>query len=245
MFGTYINRGQLLLFPFFAYSIDNNREYQPAQLGFGLNEDFRGKFHSSESQLFIAYGVTDRLALEFEAAYITATLEKSPSDPSATPAKTRQSGLADFEGQIRFLLTTEGRGRPEIFSFLEMTPRSQRHKALIGEPYWDLKPGVGVVRGFSFGTLTLRLTGEWNHEAKNLDLGEVAVEYLKRLSPSLRLNLAVEGGEGGAPDEFVLISGVRWRISDRLALKLDNSLGISSKATDWAPQIGLMISSPK
>jgi len=27
MIGTYVSRGQLLIFPFFEYSLDNNREY--------------------------------------------------------------------------------------------------------------------------------------------------------------------------------------------------------------------------
>lgn len=36
MFGTYVERGQLLLFPFAAYSRDHDREYNLAKLGFGL-----------------------------------------------------------------------------------------------------------------------------------------------------------------------------------------------------------------
>jgi hypothetical protein len=56
IFGTFIRRGELLVYPFYAYSRDNNREYQPAKLGFGLNEDFRGRFRSSESLIFVGYG---------------------------------------------------------------------------------------------------------------------------------------------------------------------------------------------
>ena len=67
MFGTYIERGQLLLFPFVAYSRDHDREYNPSRLGFGLDQDFRGQFRSTEAQIFAAYGVTDWLALELEA----------------------------------------------------------------------------------------------------------------------------------------------------------------------------------
>ncbi len=245
LFGTYIGRGQLLLYPFLAYSLDRNREYQPVKLGFGpLGQDFRGKFRSSEGQLFIAYGVTDWFALEFEAGFISATLEKAPSDPSATPAKIRESGFGDVEGQLRFRLMSETYHRPEVFGFLEMTPASQTQKVLINEPNWDLKPGLGLVRGFSWGTVLLRITGEYNREGRNPDLGEVAIEYLKRLSPSVRLNLGIEGGEGGAPDEFDLVSGVHWRLTDVLFLKFDNALGLSSKATDWAPQIGMMFSFP-
>jgi hypothetical protein len=243
-FGTYISRGEFLIYPFFAYSLDNNREYQPSALGFGLNQDFRGKFKSYEGQIFLAYGVNDWLALEFSASYISATLDKSPSDPSATPAQIKESGVADLEGQLRFRLMHEGNRRPELFGFLEMTPATQTDKVLISEPDWDLKPGVGVVRGFSWGTMQVKIAAEWNREASSPDLGEVTIEYLKRLSPTFRLNVAVEGGEGGAPDEFELITGLRCRIANGVYIKFDNSVGISSKATDWAPEIGLMFSFP-
>jgi hypothetical protein len=242
LFSTFIRRGELLVFPFFAYSLDNNREYQPIHLGFGLSQDFRGRFRSSEELIFIGYGVTDWLALEFEAAHISASLTKSPSDPSAMPAKIKESGVGDIEGQLRMRILSESEHRPEFFGFLEMTPASQRHKVLIAEPNWDLKPGVGVIRGFSWGTVVLKIAAEYNREAKSPDLGEVSIEYHKRLSSSWHLNAGIEGGEGGAPDEFDLVTGIRWRVSDLLSLKVDNALGISSKATDWAPQIGLMFS---
>jgi hypothetical protein len=244
LFGVYIKRGELLIFPFFAYSLDNNREYQPRKLGFGLNQDFNGKFRSSEGQLFIGYGLTDWLVLEVEAAFSRATLEKSPSDPTAMPAKITESGFGDIEGQLRVRLLREHAHRPEIFGFLEMTPSTQTGNVLIKQE-WDLKPGLGLVRGFSWGTLQLKLTGEYNREGKNPDLGEVSVEYLKRLRPSLLVNLGLEGGEGGAPDEFELITGVRWRLTESLSCKLDNSIGLSPKATDWAPQLGIMLSLPR
>jgi hypothetical protein len=66
----------------------------------------------------------------------------------------------------------------------------------------------------------------------------------RRLSRSARLFLAIEGGEGGAPDEFDLVSGLQVRIADRVFLKFDNQLGIMSKSTDWAPQLGVMFSFP-
>jgi hypothetical protein len=88
--------------------------------------------------------------------------------------------------------------------------------------------------------MTVRTDLEYNRESSSIDVGETALEYLKRLSPSWRLDAAVEGGEGGAPDEWSLITGVQWRISDFITFKFDNSIGITSKATDWAPQVGLL-----
>lgn len=242
MFGTYIQKGELLVYPFFEHSLDNNREYQPAKLGFGLAEDFRGRYRDSREQLFLAYGLTDRLALEFEAAAIKAALEKSPSDASAMPAKISESGLGDFEGQLRARLMRESDHRPELFGFLEVTAPLQKNKVLIGDRIWDFRPGIGLVRGFSWGTLTTRVTVEYNHDDTHWDLGEFSIEYLKRLSSSWRVYFGIEGGETGAPDEWDLRTGASWRIADFAFLKLDNTIGISSKATDWAPHVGLLFS---
>lgn len=251
MFGTFVNRHQLLIFPFYEHVSDRNREYNPAILGFGLNQDFRGKYRSSSEAIFITYGVNDRLAVEFEMNHLRARLDKSAGDPSATPARIEESGLGDVGGQVRMRLTQESRGRPEVFGFVEITAPSQRKKLLIGSPDWDLRPGLGVIRGFGWGTMTFRTTLEYNREisaiqqAAHLDLGETSIEYLRRLSPAWRLNLGIEGGEGGAPDEWELRSGLYWRITDAALLRLDNSVGLSSKAPDWTPQIGLMFSLPR
>ncbi|HYQ96301.1 MAG TPA: hypothetical protein VER38_04770 [Candidatus Eisenbacteria bacterium] len=251
IFGTYIHRGEFLLYPFYEYVSDHNKEYNPALFGFGPNEDFRGRYRSSSAQVFVGYGVTDGLAVEMEASYARATLEKSSADTTPTPARIEESGLADLEGQIRMRLTQESGRRPEIFGFLEITAPSQRSKLLIGNSDWDFKPGIGVVRGFSWGTMTVRTAFEYNREQSalkepaHLDIGETSVEYLRRLSPSWRLNLGFEGGEGGAPDEWELRSGLQWRMTGALLLKLENSVGVSSKAPDWTPHVGLMFSLPR
>lgn len=244
MFGTYIESGQLLLFPFVAYSRDHDREYNPARLGFGLDQDFRGRFQSTEVLLFAAYGVTDWLALELEASHIRATLDKAPNDASSMPARTVESGVADFEGELRLRVARETDRRPEVFGFVEVTAPSHKHDVLIGDKDWDVRPGLGVVRGFSWGTMTFRTDVEYNRDDRHVDLGETSLEYLRRLSPSWRLNLAIEGGETGAPDEWELVSGVQWRLNDVLLVKADNVVGLFSKATDWSPQIGVMLALP-
>jgi hypothetical protein len=240
LFGTYLRSGELVVYPFFESTLDNDREYQPEEFGLGPDVDFRGRFRGTSNQLFVGYGVSDRIAVELEAAYVTARLEKSPADSFATPAVTRQSGVADLEAQVRARLLRETSGRPELFGFVELAARSQRSRVLIGELDWDAKPGIGLVRGFGFGTVTVRIAAEWNHVEHKPDLGEFALEYLKRVGTAAHLYLAVEGGEGGALDEWDFITGVRWRIAPSVDLKLDDALGISSKATDWAPQAGVM-----
>jgi len=239
-FGMYVGRGELLVNPFFAYATDHNREYQPLNLGYGLLQDYRGRFRSTEALLFVAYGLTDWLVLELEASRISARLDKAPDDTSAMPSRIEESGLGDVEGQVRMRLMRERHGRPELFGFLEVTIPSQTRKVLIGNPDWDVRPGFGVVRAFPWGTMTTRITVEYNHDDRLWDLGEFSIEYLKSLTPALRLNLAFEGGETGAMDEWDLVAGVRYRIRDRLFLKLDNAVGLMPKSTDWAPEVGVV-----
>jgi hypothetical protein len=242
LFGTYIQKGELLLYPYFEYSMDHNREYQPSQYGFGPEQDFLAKYKSREGGLFFGYGVTDKLAIEFEASYMKATFEKDPRDLFATPNRIIEKGLGDIESQIRWLWMRPHGGWPEIQGFLEITIPSQKHKLFIGDKDWDFRPGVVLSKNYTWGKMSFRTDLEYNRESSGIDIGETAIEYLKRLSSPLRLVLAIEGGEGGAPDEWSFISGIRWQISNSVSLKFDNSLGITSKASDWAPQVGLVFS---
>ena len=75
-------------------------EYKPSDLGYGnnLDQDFRGQYWSTQAQFFLAYGLTDCLALQVETSHIRARLDKSPSDTSAVPARIDETGLADLRG---------------------------------------------------------------------------------------------------------------------------------------------------
>ena len=77
MFGTYVEKGELLIYPFFEYTYDHDREYQPEQLGFKSGKDFTARYKSTQVQLFLAYGISEWLALELEAAYLNAVFDKS------------------------------------------------------------------------------------------------------------------------------------------------------------------------
>lgn len=240
MFGTYIREGELLVYPFFEYYHDKDMEYSPAELGFGLDQDFRGKYRAAEGLIFFGYGIADWLAVEFEAAVISATLEKSPDDNSAMPDKLKESGLGDVEGQIRSRWLRENESRPEVFSYFEIVAPLQKDKVLIGTQDWEYKLGIGAVKGFSWGTMTVRVAGEYDRSESKTELGEYALEYLKRLSPAWRVYLGVEG----AQDEVELIPEVQWHFTDSIFLKLNSAVGITAKATDWAPEIGIMFSFP-
>lgn len=239
MFGTYIRKRELLVYPFFEYYRNHDEEYEPADFGYGVAEEFRGRSRASEGLLFIAYGLTDWLAVEVEAAVSTAEFDKSPNDSSPMPARIEESGLGDVEGQLRARLLQEDDGRPEVFSYFEIvTPN--RDKVLIGTPGWEYKFGGGVIKGSRIGTFTVRMAAEYSEAESVVEPGEYAVEYLKRLSPRWRLYLGVEGTQ----DEVEFISEAQWHLSDRIFLKFNNAVGLTSKAADWAPEVGVMFSFP-
>lgn len=239
MFGTYVRRGELLVYPFVEWYADSDLEYKPSELGYGLAEDFRGRYRATECLLFLGYGITDDLAVEFEAAVITAEQRRSPSDPSAMPARVRESGLGDVEGQIRWRFLRESANRPEAFSYVETVFPLQRSRRLIGTQDWEFKLGFGVTRGFGFGTMTLRTGIEFSREEGKFDAGEYAIEYLRRLSPRWRVVALVEGVQ---LDEVALITEVQWHIHQRAYLKLNNGWGLTQNAAELTPELGVMIS---
>lgn len=240
MFGTYITKGWLTVYPFFEYYRDNNAEYQPDEFGFGSDQELRGSFSASEAILFVGYGLSDRIALEFEAAMISAELDRAPNDPTAMPEEIEESGLGDVQTQVNWLWSPETAGRPGYFSYAEVVYPLNKGRDLIGTTDWEFKVGTGLVRGFGWGTMTVRMTAEYTRVDRKLDFGEMAIEYLKRVSPSWRLYAGVEGTQ----DEVTLITEAQWHLSSNVFLKLNNGIGITSKATDWAPEIGFVFGFP-
>jgi len=239
MFGTYVRRGELLLYPFFEYYRDGNFEYTPSELGAAGEEDYRGRYRANEGLVFVAYGITDNLAVEFEAAVISASLGKSPADPSTLPLRMEESGVGDIEGQLRWRWNRESDRRPELFSYLEVVLPHHRDKILIGTPGWELKYGMGVVRGFRWGTMTARAAVEYDEaSSSHFDGGEYAIEYLRRISPAWRVYAGLEGTQ----DELSLIGEVQWHVTPNVFVKINNGVGLTSKATDWAPEVGVVFS---
>lgn len=100
MFGTYVRPGEVLVYPFYEYYLDGDAEYSPDELGYQLDRDFRAESRGHEALVFVAWGVSDRLALELEAAlYTTQWLDKAPEDPTDRPARIEESGLGDVEAR--------------------------------------------------------------------------------------------------------------------------------------------------
>lgn len=237
MFGTYIESGQLILYPFYEYYYDRDAEYDPSEFGYGTAEqDYRGKYEAHEGLIFIGYGISENVAAEFEVAVISARLKKASDDTSSMPDEIKESGLGDVEGQLRWRFLNESESRPELFTYFETVFPLQKSKKIIGTQDWEFKLGIGATKGFSFGTLTIRTAAEYDRAEDNVAVGEYALEYLKKLSNHFRVFLAIEGED----DEVELIPEIQWHINDNVVAKLNVGYGLTSKATDFAPEMGVM-----
>lgn len=237
LFGTYVRGGELLVYPFYEYETNDADEYHPGELGFQGDEDFLGKLDTHELDLYLGYGLTDRVAIELEAQlYTSAHFSKAPDDPSAVPARIEESGLGEIESQIRWRWIAESPRRPELFSFAKVSYPFQKHKVLIGAHDWEGELGIGAIKGFDWGTLAARYA--LAYEDSNLQGGEFALEYLKRLSPRWRAVVALEG-EG---EDLSLITEAQLFLTPRIFLKLNSGFGLSKKVPDFAPELGVMMS---
>ena len=238
MFGTYVRPGELLVYPFIEYYWDSDAEYSPDELGYKIDKDYRGRFEGIEGLIFLGYGIDRHWALEFEAAVMQASLEKSSEDTSDMPDEIEESGLGDVEGQVRYRWFAEKELRPEIFNYFEYVIPTQEEGSLIGTTDWEFKLGVGTIKGFRWGTMTLRAAVEHDRAEGVTEWGELAIEYLKRLSPQWRVFLAIEGEQ----DEWECIPELQWHFRHNMFLKLNSAFALTSKAEDWAPEIGVMMS---
>jgi hypothetical protein len=237
IFGAYVRNGELLLYPFYEYYDDSDMEYKPSDFGYDLEQDFRGRYNAHEGIFFIGYGISDKVAIEVEAGIIDAKLEKAPEDMSGMPAELKESGLSDVEGQIRWRWNHESATTPEFFSyFLSVLPTGEKN-SLIGTSDWELKLGAGLIKGFGWGTITPGVAVEYSASDKSYAFA-YGLEYLKRLSDRFRFFAMIEGTQ----DEAALIPEIQWHFSRRVFLKVNNGFGLTSKAVDLAPEIGIMFS---
>lgn len=242
MFGTYIQHRELLVYTFYEYYKDDNSQYSPNEYGGVGSQDFEGRYRANEGILFLGYGITNRLAIEMEAAVIDASFEKDPADASGTPALIEESGMGDIEGQITYRWLIEDERKPEVFSFVEAVGPHDKQKVLIGNPDWEFKFGSGLSRGFQFGTLSARVAAEYVKASETpWDLGEWAFEYLRGVNPDWRV---YAGLEGQGADELSAIGEIQRRLGTHATLKVGTGIGITSNATDFAPEVGILFSFP-
>jgi hypothetical protein len=240
LFGTYVRGGELLVYPFYEYEKNTGDEYHGSELGFGVDgTDYLGESEVHQMLLFLGYGLTDDLALELEfALYETKTLKKAADDStSGIPDRIEESGFGEVETQLRWRLARESPGRPELFTFLEVGYPLQKDETIIGIQDWEGGLGFGIVKGFSWGTVTPRISMEYERGEGELEFGEWALEYLKRTSETFRVVATLEGES----DEVSAIGEIQWWLHPRAFLKLNSGFGLTEKAPDIAPEVGVML----
>jgi hypothetical protein len=240
LFGTYIRGKEVLFYPFYEYTLTRKFEYEPKELGFTGNQEYLGKLVEQEALVFLAYAFNDSLAIEFESAvYSSAKFTKASDDTSNVPGSIRESGLGDTEINIRWRYLKETASRPELTFFFQTVFPLQKSKTLIGTPDWEFEPGIVLTKGYSFGTLDLRLAVAYDTGERKLEFAEWAVDYVKRLSPDWRVVLALEGAQ---VDEVSIIGEVQYALSKNATLKINCGFGLAEKAPTFAPEVGVMFS---
>jgi hypothetical protein len=244
--GTYVRAGEWLVEPAFE-SLDNKGfEYDPDELGFGTPiGSFKGHYRATRGLVFVAYGLSDRAAVELEASGIDASLKKAPDDPSSMPLELAESGLGRVQSRLDWRWLPERGRRPELFSYVGVVVPHDKEKPLIGTADWIFNGGIGVIRGFRWGTMTARLGFLYDTSSSSaIDFGEYAIDYLKSLSPKVSIYLGYLVFEG---DEASLATELHWSPSPRVTVRLGNRLGIvasalsaTSNSVDLAPTVGIV-----
>ena len=240
--GTYVRDDEWLVMPFIGYASDSNFQYDPNEFGFPSLTEYEGKYSASEGGLLIAYGLSDRIALELRIAGTDVSLDKAAADLSGMPATRKESGLGVIKLGLDWRWLTESGQRPEIFSYVVTSIAHDQDKPLAGTPESVTQLGIGAIRGFSWGTVTLRTGALYEPSSTStIDWGNLSLEYLKRLSSSFTLAGSVALNEG---DEGTLTTELQWRVNPTTVIKFNNGLGFTSPGLDWAPQIGVLLSLP-
>ena len=231
MFGTYIRSGQLVVMPVLRKCTATTTSVRSGELGSRARPSCAGastRTNVSCSSL----RVLENIAAEFEIAGISASLDKSPLDDSALPPRLEHRALATSRAAP--LAMEEGiRHAAGAVQLLRDRVSRAAVEALIGTPDWELKFGFGLTRGLRWGTISARRSlgmptapGSWESTRSS---AEARVEPAAALRRSRR-----QRGRARADH------GSQILLTTRIVLKLNNSFGLTSKATDWAPEIGVM-----
>jgi hypothetical protein len=199
--------------------------------------------------VFAAYGLSQRVAIEFDLGAIDATLKKPPEDLSGLPSTLSESGLGPIRARINWRWMDETGHRPELFSYAEVVVPHDTGQSLTGTPDWVINGGLGVIRGFRWGTMTARIGVEYDTGSESeLDFHEYALEYLRRISPAWSLYLGYVVFEG---DEAYLATELHWSPRPNVTVRLGNRLGVVSSAlsatsnsADYVPTLGVIIRFP-
>jgi hypothetical protein len=170
--------------------------------------------------------------VELESAlYSSIDFRRASSDTSAVLNRIKESGLGDTEARIRWRFLKETEVWPEATGFFGVVFPLQEDKKLLGSQEWEFVPGIVLTKGSSFGTFALRLSAKYDTGSDQIEFGEYALDYVKRLSPNWRIVLSLEGED----DELSMIGEVQYALHKNVELKMNSGFGLTKKAPDVAP----------
>ena len=237
LFGTYVRKGEFLFYPFYEYEREEHEEYNPDDFGIDNDQDYPGTADLHQFLLFATYGLTDNLLIELEwSAQEKQSIHRASQDTGPGQRTFSESGSGAFETQLRWRMFKETRLTPELFSYFETVFPLQRDRMLIGQSEWELVYGLGLVKGFKWGTITVRGSVTHEPEIDHTEFGEYAIEYLKRFGDDFRWVMTLEGSK----KELSSIFELQWYFHKQAFLKLNTGIGLTREAVDYAPEIGIM-----
>jgi hypothetical protein len=248
VFGVYVDWGEWVVLPSWGRVRNDGFEYSPEELGVDGERDFLGSLTTTSGTLFVSHGLNDSVALGLQAAVTRATFVPAPEDTSALPDEIRESGLGDVQVEVVWRALRESESRPELYVFTEMLLPHDESKRFIGQNGLAVLPGLGLVRGFRWGTIAARMGIEYDSgSTSELDWGGWSLGYLRRLSDKVRVGAGLDGQVGGANnlDEVWLMGDLQWQVTSRVALRLHNAVGLTEKADGMAPEIGIVVARPR
>ena len=242
LFGTFIQDREVLVYPFYEY-VRTEEEYNGEDLGISDDdEDYVGDLDGHEALLFIGYGITEDIHIEFEPLiWERAVLHRASADDSSGLVNEYDESetFVALQAQLRWRVLRETATMPEIFTWVEVDHPLKKEKALVGNADWEGAWGIGFVKGFSWGTITPRMSINYDHEEDRTAIGEWAVEYFRRINDTWRVVATVEGE---SDEEISIIGEIQWHFSKRAFLKLNSGFGVHGPAPDVAPEVGIMFS---
>lgn len=241
--GIYVERGEVLFDVFAVYTKDSDYEYLPDDFGFPSPVgEFKGNNRTDGGVVLAAWGISDRFAVELRAAATKAKLDKAPEDTTGMPDTTEESGLGDVRTRLTWRWLRENEHHPELWLFEDLLLPHDSGNPLIGTSDLTAETGIGLSHGARWGTMTYRASFLYEPGSEtHIDFGDIAIEYLKRVSRSVSLLgdlLLVQG------DEYYVTGQVKWDLSPRVALSLLGKAGLSAAAVDTTAEGGIVFRFP-
>ena len=106
----------------------------------------------------------------------------------------------------------------------------------LGNQEWVVVPGIGLIKGYAWGTLNGRFSLEYAPEEGLVEAGEYGLEYLKRLSSVWRTVAVVEGSGDAISSAFE----AQWFVAPEVFAKFNIGFGLTPPADDFGYETGIV-----